>query len=541
MQELYGSLCVPLCCLGVFVLVIVAIIILVRRNQGKTKQKAPKRSPLGQLAPSFEQVAKYTRFWYMTRYSRTGRSFGSIQGYARWAASWMAPEWRVHMKLDEHQEPSMTIEMQQGSTYRQVYNGDLVQFERELPAAEVGRKLSDSAKARLMERVREMGETIEVQEDDAAHFAFVDRDQLDDEAIEAYLNDFFDRALVHAEGAPLEDQDITEVRLLAKYLVFAKHVELAYSGRIDVSVWEMIDTIAYSWLMPDYFAQICRDEAGGLLLTDENGAVVKGYVDCFSENVPFGAKLAKLDASLREQVGDLARDLGIELASLLERGLGAERAKRLREVFSKEGVTSVLTSPVPAARGIRFIDMGVATEWQAVLLCKGVLCTLLSNKLLSGEISIEGIERDNRSIARWSAQWLPPHWELVIVRDKMELGLVGDSIVELYPIVQATGERDKLYFQGSYADLVYHAKPIIHDADQLDKNRAIGVTAANLLHSYGRVTDYDINPDTDRVGSTLAVVGMGASAQGRAAYNDAVILASLKKTEEIGVQFWWSK
>ncbi len=371
--------------------------------------------------PSFKlnQLAKYGVFILGLDSIREGNRDMGLRTYMGWVARWMPPDWTF-----TYDPIAQTIQFAQPSRAGSdvVYMARLNEISRDNPMGQALARLSDGDKPRLGEMMDELasqlGEQLDESEFEAGYRPKMPENDEEAAAFQSQINELLGQSWARVASPSISFE---EAKFLAKLALFCSLERLMARGDLNVGFDTMIEW-ANNWLLPEgYFYKEYGDRGAVTLLDFTSQAYRRffwrGPLANVSASLPLGARFQALDAKSAAIVRALAADLGQVLdmpyGPILDNG---PQRNPLDLIVAAE-----LTLPTTTERptGFSMLDTGFAAKFHQVQAVKLLLCVLLSNRAAVQNALNIGDLSDPRNCAKWSAQWLRPHWELVIRRDRV--------------------------------------------------------------------------------------------------------------------------
>lgn len=471
---------------------------------------------------SLRQYAKYAAFMLLLDSVRDGSRDMGIRTFMGWAQRWMQPDWAFR-----YDATAQTIELRDPkSASTPVYSAHLKQITRDNPIGRGFSSLPERDKHKIVEMLSNVDELLgdamideeleggyrpEMPDNPAAIADFQAR-------IDACTRAVWEQAT--AEQAP--SVPYAEARRLARLALAVRMADLMSVGVLNVGVDSFVDW-ANNWLSPDWYLWFLSLDPGALTILEELDAdggsrpLWRGPFFAMGEGVPQSALFLQLDqytaSVVRRMAAAVGTDLDMPHDALLDAGgpIDPGRAISPDQIFFPRGSG--------AASGITMIDSGFATKWCQVQAVKLGLCTFLCNQAsVQNRLDI-GFINDPQGCARWAAQWLQPHWQLDILRERSSKLLLPDMEVELYPLTE-DGRKEQLYFRGAFVDVIEGKFRFMADLETRDFNGLIGRTLEEALALYGRALD---TPGRELVGNGLAHLKGPQVYMAHSRHNDEVI------------------
>lgn len=546
----------------------------------------PIPQPVQNLSLSAEHAAKYSLLSVAMRMVRSGHSLSVSQAITR-LSEWMLPEWRIELVERATGAPQVELYASIGDDYVLAHRGSIVDFESRYSASTVFDHLSSSERSRAEARREQIVDIAEellfhdrldptlgrsqgggsTDVELATQLSSVSDDSkvLEQDAmrvLEGSLHEFIWRTgqlpagdyigsrvnekWIRAQTGKVETTtdeqpgtvDDGRMLFLAKYLLYARAVQLIRSGQVNVGYY-YFDLWAKCWMWPEYdiYPARCRVDPGAVSVYERTSQgelkykpLFRAYVPSFELNVPMAMKMGELNDREVSLVLDLALALAKSLDPHSYELLEDDPTESFSQIVSRQGLTLALPPSGVRARGISMVDMCLATNWQTLQFLKILLCIPLSLKFVGDALQSRSTPEDSilESCAHWSSQWLKPHWELVVGK-RIDGYLNPDVHVTLHPIGESDLEREGCYFSGKLADFLSEDSVVIDDCPIVDPNRFLCEVCGIAVDRYGKADS--VIEDEGVHYSDLGLVSIGLrdeNVEQKARFNDRVLSSLIR-------------
>lgn len=523
----------------------------------------PLPQPVHNLGLTIEQVAKYMIFVKTTDdvLRRCQPSFGyycSVQESISWMSQWMIPEWRVNLLNTDSSSPQIALHARVGTGYMLAFQGSIASYEKDYPVSEILKSFNHSQRQKIAQTA--MLFTDRIASDEYLECGDHITTLLDDlsavvEELPAHIANGLSSAWTEITASLSETQadvlDSGKATFLAKYIVYTRMLQLVRSGLVNIS-YASLNAWADFWTAPEFLIDsVINMRDPGVTVLLESAKTEDRYPDYIRDkyklypvfrsdirHFEMNAPIAELVKELQPAQVDLILDLAVRLVELLDpyssKLLEMDSRNALSEILASSDLRLALPTKDIGVRGIAMLDMGLATRWQAVQLCKVIMCIFVNQAIMRKAITIPGLSSDSKSCARWSAQWLRPHWEMVLSEEIVHQN-TADIVIKLYPIHELTRSNEAVYFSGQFLKFVNEFPSAIeNEIQRLDPNEVIPDAARWAILHYGNAVDFSMDQDIEHLIGLVAIEPEDQFLTEKTKFNDHVLLALLDKGGLVG-------
>lgn len=514
----------------------------------------PLPQPVNNLTLTTEQVAKYGLFAKVTqdelrRCTGIGH-YSSVQQAISWMSRWMMPEWRVELLNTDSSNPQIALHARTGAGYVLAFQGSIASYEKDYPVSEIIKSHSQSQRQKIAQTALLFKDRIASSDDyldcrDHVNTFLDDLSAVEKEIQEHVANGMsraWSEVVASLSKTDADGLDSQRAIFLAKYIVFARMLQLVRAGLANIS-YASLDAWALFWTSPE-FNIYGRSPDSGVTVLHENPKgkdrypvyikekyklypVFRSDIRHFEMNAPIAELVKKLQPAQLDGILELAFRLVELLNPYSGKLLEMDQRNALSEILPSSDLKLALPTENIGSWGIAMLDMGLATRWQAVQLCKVVFCVFLNQAIMRKAITIPGLSNDSKLCARWSAQWLKPHWEMVLSEEVVHQHN-ADAVIELYPIHELTHGREAVYFSGQFQKFLSEFPSAIENEFQrLDPNEVIPDAVRWAILHYGKVGDFSMDQDFENLTGLVHIEPDDQFLAEKVKFNDHVLLALL--------------
>jgi len=553
-----------------------------RHEISKAGVRFPVPKPVSDPRLSVDHAAKYLLLSMAVRLARSGRWLSVQQTIIR-ASEWIAPEWQVAVFDNPAGAPHIELYARVDNEYVLAFRGSIVSFQSDYPVSAMIDHLRPDERPLVQERWREIHEALgeplldgkrslspvlreeeelspeelvtalstvseELKEINASYAVFLGHNitwrtggLFSEKNIGTQIEGTLARAWVELTSSLTEEQMGTlnygEVVFVAKYLLYARMVQLIRSGEVDIGYYQF-DHWATSWMWPEYdlFPVQCGADPGAVYVYEQSSVgelkyspAFRALIPSFESNVPMAQRMSSFNADQLSLILDMTSEMARSLDQYSGQLLTDDPRSRLSDVVSRQDLVLALPPADVSPRGIEMVDMCLATDWQAVQFCKALLCVMLSLKFIGNAVRSNGVPEDGilEPCAHWNAQWLGPHWEMVI-GERITGYAVPDVSITLYSIRESDRSREKAYFSGRFSTLCDETSQILKDAKILDPNGFLLDLSRLTADRYGSMSSVIEDEEADYSDSELMSIQVDdKDLEWKVRFNDRVLLAKI--------------